>query len=143
MTDTLIEDHALLSDQRTSALVAREGDIDWVCMPRFDSPAVFCSLLGEDDHGHWSLRIADGEVVQRRYVPSTMVLETIWRSPTGTATITEFMPIDDDTSGQSLRGDGPDQADLVRLVVHRRTRGGRTGAANPLRVRSARALGPP
>ena len=86
MASTLIEDHALLSDQRTSALVTREGTIDWLCMPRFDAPAVFCSLLGDESHGHWTLRIADGEVVERRYLPSTMVLETTWRSPTGTAT---------------------------------------------------------
>src|SRR5690625_4873397 len=93
MTSPLIEDHALLSDQRTTALVTREGDVDWLCLPRFDSDAVFCSLLGTEDHGHWSLRIADGEVVSRRYLPGTMVLETKWRSPTGTATVTEFMPI--------------------------------------------------
>src|SRR5699024_8857684 len=82
----------LLADQRTTALVTREGDVDWLCLPRFDSDAVFCSLLGTEDHGHWSLRIADGEVVSRRYLPGTMVLETQWRSPTGTATVTEFMP---------------------------------------------------
>ncbi|WP_299304184.1 glycoside hydrolase family 15 protein [uncultured Brachybacterium sp.] len=93
MAAPLIEDHALLSDQRTTALVTREGDIDWLCLPRFDSDAVFCSLLGTEEHGHWSLQIADGEVLSRRYLPGTMVLETQWRSPTGTATITEFMPI--------------------------------------------------
>src|SRR5699024_4720020 len=93
MTSPLIEDHALLSDQRTTALVTREGDVDWLCLPRFDSDAVFCWLLGTEDHGHWSLRIADGGVVSRRYLPGTMVLETQWRSPTGTATVNEFMPI--------------------------------------------------
>ncbi|GAA4529452.1 glycoside hydrolase family 15 protein [Brachybacterium paraconglomeratum] len=93
MAAPLIEDHALLSDQRATALVTREGDIDWLCLPRFDSDAVFCSLLGTEEHGHWSLRIADGEVLSRRYLPGTMVLETQWRSPTGTATVTEFMPI--------------------------------------------------
>src|SRR5699024_52345 len=81
MTSPRIEDHALLSDQRTTALVTREGDVDWLCLPRFASDAVFCSLLGTEDHGHWSLRIADGEVVSRRYLPGTMVLETQWRSP--------------------------------------------------------------
>src|SRR5699024_5546181 len=94
MRSPLIEDHALLSDQRTTALVTRDGDIDWLCMPRFDSDALFCSLLGDDSHGHWSLRIADGEVLSRRYLPGTMVLETVWRSPTGTAIVTEFLPID-------------------------------------------------
>ena len=114
MTSPLIEDHALLSDQRTTALVTREGDVDWLCLPRFDSDAVFCSLLGTEDHGHWSLRIADGEVVSRRYLPGTMVLETQWRSPTGTATVTEFMPIaggdvstpEADSSASTMPGSG-------------------------------------
>src|SRR5699024_6433472 len=130
MTSPLIEDHALLSDQRTTALVTREGDVDWLCLPRFDSDALFCSLLGTEEHGHWSLRIADGEVLSRRYLPGTMVLETQWRSPTGAATVTEFMPIseDDDRSASggssgapgataSLRGAVEDHADLTRMVT--------------------------
>ncbi|WP_193106621.1 glycoside hydrolase family 15 protein [Brachybacterium sp. FME24] len=145
MTSPLIEDHALLSDQRTTALVTREGDIDWLCLPRFDSDALFCSLLGDAENGHWSLRIAEGEVLSRRYLPATMVLETVWRSPTGTATVTEFMPITgseggadaggvgayDSTGGEptgstagslpgsasSLAGDVDDHADLVRSVT--------------------------
>ena len=147
MRSPLIEDHALLSDQRTTALVTRDGDIDWLCMPRFDSDALFCSLLGDDSHGHWSLRIADGEVLSRRYLPGTMVLETVWRSPTGTAIVTEFLPIDgggrDDRSATtstegagsaageptgstpgsspgsatSLAGDVDDRSDLVRTVT--------------------------
>ncbi|MDN5899471.1 MAG: glycoside hydrolase family 15 protein [Brachybacterium sp.] len=136
MSSPLIEDHALLSDQRASALVTREGDVDWLCLPRFDSDALFCALLGTEENGHWSLRITDGEVLSRRYLPGTMVLETVWRSPTGTATITEFMPIsgDDGDSGTtggaisstaggsrsrsatSLAGDVDDFAELVRSV---------------------------
>jgi len=103
MTSPLIEDHALLSDQRATALVTREGDINWLCLPRFDSDALFCALLGDEENGHWSLRIADGEVLSRRYLPGTMVLETVWRSPTGTATVTEFMPITG--GGESGTGD--------------------------------------
>ena len=60
MAAPFIEDHALLSDQRGTALVTRDGDVNWLCLPRFDSDAMFCSLLGEDSHGHWSLRIAGG-----------------------------------------------------------------------------------
>ena len=116
MASTLIEDHALLSDQRTTALVTREGTIDWLCMPRFDAAAVFCSLLGDESHGHWTLRIADGEVVGRRYLPSTMVLETRWRCPTGTATVTEFMPIEPDDPS-SMRGDVGAHNNLVRTVA--------------------------
>ena len=147
MRSPLIEDHALLSDQRTTALVTRDGDIDWLCMPRFDSDALFCSLLGDDSHGHWSLRIADGEVLSRRYLPGTMVLETVWRSPTGAAIVTEFLPIDgggradgsattssegagsaageptgstpgsSPGSATSLAGDVDDHSDLVRTVT--------------------------
>ncbi|MGO1286000.1 MAG: glycoside hydrolase family 15 protein [Brachybacterium sp.] len=137
MAAPLIEDHALLSDQRSTALVTRDGDVNWLCLPRFDSDAVFCSLLGDDEHGHWSLRIADGEVISRRYLPGTMVLETQWRSPTGAATVTEFMPIAEDDSpvvgppggeatggagstpgsATSLRGDVEDHADLFRMVA--------------------------
>ena len=138
MTSPLIEDHALLSDQRAAALVTRQGDIDWLCLPRFDSDALFCSLLGDDENGHWSLRIADGKVVSRRYLPTTMVLETEWRSPTGTAVVTELMPIADGDaaaatgsgdaatgaapgtlvgSASSLAGDVEDHSDLMRSVT--------------------------
>lgn len=117
MPAPLIEDHALLSDQRATALVTREGDIDWLCLPRFDSDALFCSLLGTQEHGHWSLRIAEGEVLSRRYLPSTMVLETVWRSPTGTAVVTDFMPIADGGSGGTSPPTGDeDPSDLVRTV---------------------------
>lgn len=120
MGSPLIEDHALLSDQRTTALVTRDGVIDWLCMPRFDSAAVLCSLLGDESHGHWTLRIAGGKVLSRRYLPGTMVLETVWRSATGTATVTEFLPIapadEDPTCLGSLARDVRDHSDLIRTV---------------------------
>ena len=59
-----------------SALVAKDGSIDWMCAPRFDSDAVFAKLLGEDEHGFWSIRPAGPFSVQRRYIPDTMVVET-------------------------------------------------------------------
>ncbi len=89
---THLEDYAFLSDLRTGPLVSRGGSIDWLCLPRFDSPALFSALLGDADDGRWLLQVADGEVTERRYVPDTFVLETTWRGPTGVARITDFLP---------------------------------------------------
>ncbi|MGO2023661.1 MAG: trehalase-like domain-containing protein, partial [Brachybacterium tyrofermentans] len=129
MTSPLIEDHALLSDQRATALVTREGVINWLCLPRFDSDALFCSLLGDDENGHWSLRIADGEVLSRRYLPGTMVLETVWRSPTGTATVTEYMPITG--GGESGTGAGTDTGDSDSAVADSDSAGGEATGSSP------------
>ncbi|MBO0901146.1 glycoside hydrolase family 15 protein [Cellulomonas sp. zg-ZUI222] len=90
---TPLEDYALLSDLRTGPLVSRDGSIDWLCLPRFDSPAVFSAVLGGPDDGRWKMSVVDGEVVGRRYLPQTFVLETTWRSPTGTARVTDFLPV--------------------------------------------------
>ena len=129
MTSPLIEDHALLSDQRATALVTREGDINWLCLPRFDSDALFCALLGDEENGHWSLRIADGEVLSRRYLPGTMVLETVWRSPTGTATVTEFMPITG--GGESGTGAGASTGDSDSAVSDADSTGGEAAGSTP------------
>ncbi len=101
---THLEDYALLSDLSTGPLVSRDGSVDWLCLPRFDSPAVFSALLGGPDDGRWQLSLVDGEVVERRYLPRTFVLETTWRTPTGTATVTDFLP------------PSTERADLVRRV---------------------------
>lgn len=101
---TPLEHYALLSDLRTGPLVSRDGSIDWLCLPRFDSPAVFCALLGDEDDGRWLLRAVDGEVVERRYLPQTFVLETTWRTPTGRVRVTDFLP------------PSTSQGDLVRRV---------------------------
>ena len=91
MTRTPIADYALLSDRRTSALVSRDGSVDWLCLPRFDSPAVLGRLL-DPDAGHWSVRAADPAAeAARRYVDETMVLETTWITATGTATVTDAL----------------------------------------------------
>ncbi|MFC8269531.1 glycoside hydrolase family 15 protein [Streptomyces cinereoruber] len=92
-----IEDHGLLGDQKGSALVRRDGTVVWLCMPRFNSPAVFTSLLGTEEHGFWQVAPAslmDGTAVpasSRRYVGNTLVLETTWVCDTGTATVRDFM----------------------------------------------------
>ena len=80
-----IGDYALLSDMRTAVLVSRSGGLDWLCLPRIDSPAVFAALLGDEDNGRWSMALVDGEVTGRSYEPGTFILRTHWRSPTGEA----------------------------------------------------------
>ena len=89
-----IEDYALIGDGQTAALVHRNGSIDWLCWPRFDSDACFCALLGVDDNGRWSIA-PSGPVVStsRRYEEDTLVLETDVQTPDGTVRLTDFMPI--------------------------------------------------
>ena len=82
MSTTPIADYALLSDRHSAALVSRDGSIDWLCFPRFDSPSIFGRLLG-DEAGHWSIRATGATQVTRRYLDRTMVLETTFRTPTG------------------------------------------------------------
>ncbi|HET6550353.1 MAG TPA: glycoside hydrolase family 15 protein [Solirubrobacter sp.] len=89
-----IEDYALIGDTRTAALVGRDGSIDWMCVPRFDSEACFAALLGTPEHGRWKLAPA-GEVrrVERRYRDGTLVLETDFETPTGAVRLTDCMPL--------------------------------------------------
>ena len=91
-----IEDYALIGDCHTAALVGRDGSIDWLCLPRFDSEACFAALLGEHSHGHWQIAPA-GEVraVRRRYRADTLVLETDVETATGTVRLIDFMPMAD------------------------------------------------
>jgi GH15 family glucan-1,4-alpha-glucosidase len=88
-----IEDYALLGDLHTGALVATNGSIDWMCLPRFDSPACFAALLDTPDAGHWQIAPeSGGTCTSRRYVEDTLVLETEWVTPDGTVRVTDFMP---------------------------------------------------
>ena len=103
-----IEDYALIGDCQTSALVARNGSIDWFCVPRFDSAACFAALLGDDGNGRW--RIApqriDGEaevVATRSYFDHTLILETTFETPTGSAKVIDFMPPRDDGVSMIVR----------------------------------------
>jgi GH15 family glucan-1,4-alpha-glucosidase len=100
-----IEDYALLGDLQTAALVGRDGSIDWLCFPHFDSPACFAALLGDESNGHWKLApAAGGECTRRTYRGDTMVLETTWETPEGTVRVVDCMP---------PRGEAPD---VVRVV---------------------------
>jgi GH15 family glucan-1,4-alpha-glucosidase len=102
-----IEDYALIGDCKTAALVGRDGSIDWLCWPRFDSLACFAALLGTADHGRWLIAPAQSPVaVSRLYRPGTLILETEFQTETGNAAIIDFMPL----------GDG---AEVVRMVVGR------------------------
>jgi GH15 family glucan-1,4-alpha-glucosidase len=104
-----LESYALIGDCETAALVGRDGSIDWLCWPRFDSDACFAALLGTPEHGRWQITARDPRAcVTRRYRPGTLILETRFETDEGAATIVDFMP----------KRDG--RADLVRLVVGER-----------------------
>ncbi|WP_308036304.1 glycoside hydrolase family 15 protein [Arthrobacter sp. zg-Y1110] len=92
-----IEDYALVSDLHTGALISRAGSMDWLCLPRFDSPSVFGALLGSSDHGRWLLAPEHpaATVTHRGYVESTFVLRTHWQTPSGAVRVTDFMPVKD------------------------------------------------
>jgi len=93
-----IEDYALLSDLHTAALVSTSGSIDWLCLPRFDSPAAFAALLGDDQAGHWTLSPTDASArATRRYAGNTVVLETDWVTASGAVRVIDFMPPRADT----------------------------------------------
>ncbi len=89
-----IEDYALIGDCETAALVGKDGSIDWLCLPRFDSPACFAALLGRPEHGRWRIApVGDIRHTKRQYRNDTLVLETTFETDTGTATLIDFMPI--------------------------------------------------
>ncbi len=96
-----IEDYALIGDCQTAALVSRDGSIDWLCLPRFDSSACFAALLGTPDHGRWRIapgRLPDAEpvTVTRCYRDDTLILETLFETSSGSVALIDFMPPRDD-----------------------------------------------
>ncbi|WP_329424025.1 glycoside hydrolase family 15 protein [Streptosporangium sp. NBC_01495] len=102
-----IEDYALIGDMQSAALIGRNGSIDWLCLPRFDSPSCFGALLGDKKNGQWWIGPAHAErphATRRRYRGETLILESEWDTPTGTVRVTDFMP---------TRHTNPD---LVRIV---------------------------
>src|SRR5690349_1807582 len=87
-----IEDYAIIGDTRTAALVGRNGSIDWLPLPRFDSGACFAALVGTEENGRWLIAPADEiRSVERRYRGDTLILETRFTTPTGVAVVTDFM----------------------------------------------------
>ncbi len=101
-----LEDYALIGNMVSAALVARDGSIDWLCLPRFDSPACFAALLGGSENGRWIIAPTNAHETQRSYYSRTAVLETRFTTPSGEAALIDFMPLTDDES----------KVDLVRIV---------------------------
>ncbi|WP_437066793.1 glycoside hydrolase family 15 protein [Streptomyces sp. enrichment culture] len=91
---SLIEDYALLSDLETAAMLGRDGSVDWLCLPRFDSPACLAALLGTADNGYWRIapRGATGPCARRGYRRDTLVMDTEWETGSGRVRVTDFMP---------------------------------------------------
>jgi GH15 family glucan-1,4-alpha-glucosidase len=101
-----IEDYGLIGDCHTGALVGNDGSMDWLCMPRFDSPSMFGALLGDEDNGRWLLAPTGAiESTSRSYLEDTFILVTTWRTTSGVVEVTDFMPTDNR------------RADIVRRVT--------------------------
>jgi len=109
VVSTPIEDYAVIGDTETAALVASDGSIDWLCLPRFDSGACLSALLGNEGNGRWRIGPVGGpRRVQRQYRPGTLVLETEMEAEGGRVRLIDLMPV---------RGrDGGNNADVVRIV---------------------------
>ncbi|MFD7963155.1 glycoside hydrolase family 15 protein [Streptomyces zaomyceticus] len=88
-----IDDYALIGDLQTAALVGRDGSVDWLCLPRFDSAACFAAILGDENNGHWRIAPKGATTcATRRYAEDSLVLETYWETRTGTVKVVDFMP---------------------------------------------------
>ena len=115
-----IEDYAIVGDLQTAALVGSDGSVDWLCFPRFDSPACFAALLGEDTNGRWRIApTSGGRCTRRGYRRHTLVLETEWETSGGAVRVVDCMP---------PRGVAPD---LVRVVEGIR---GKVAVTSKLRI---------
>lgn len=114
-----IEDYALIGDLQTSALVGRDGSLDWLCVPRFDSPACFAALLGDPSHGRWLVAPSGPiESVSRHYRGTTLILETEFTTTAGRARVIDFMPPRNDLADvvrivEGIEGRVPFQMDLT------------------------------
>ncbi|RBM18413.1 glycoside hydrolase family 15 [Streptomyces sp. PT12] len=137
MADTPIEDYGLLSDRHSAALVDRDGSVDWLCFPRFDSDAVFGALL--DAHaGNWAIRPTAPARTERRYVPGTMALCTEFTTPTGIVALTDALATGSADDPHALGAHAPHV-----LVRHVRCDAGESEVTVDFRPRPGYGLGPP
>ena len=129
MSTTAIGEYALLSDRHSAALVSRDGSIDWLCFPRFDSPSIFARLLGEQA-GHWSMRVRDA---QRGHPSLPRIARWCWRrryrTPTGTAVVVDALAMGEGNRGHELGRDAPHL--LLRQVDVHAGRGRDRGRVRP------------
>jgi alpha,alpha-trehalase len=154
-----VANYGLLADCNSAALVDRDGSIDWLCLPRYDSDAVFVRLL-DPDAGHWSIRPAQSYTATRRYLPGTLVIETVFTTETGEVRLTDAMAFAEGQRGHDLGYDAPHellrsvegisggvelelelaprpQYGLIRPLVRLEDGGARTFGAGRLSIRSA------
>src|SRR3954468_11928910 len=158
-----IADYGLLSDCSSAALVSRAGSIDWLCLPRFDSPSIFARLL-DPDAGHWSIAPEGEHRSERRYLDGTLVVETTFTTDTGSVRLTDALAVPEGQRGHDLGKDSPHEVlrsvegvsgevelvlelapraeyGLVRPLIRVTEGGARTfGGPNRMAVRSAVAL---
>src|SRR3954462_805146 len=157
---TPIAEHSLLADCNSAALVTRDGSIDWLCLPRYDSESVFARIL-DPDAGHWSIQPAGAFTSERRYLPGTLVAETTFTTDTGSVRLTDALVFVEGQRGHDLGFDSPHELlrsvegvsgevelvfelaprseyGLVRPLFRKEGDGGRTfGGPNRITVRSA------
>jgi len=88
-----IGDYALIGDYRGAGLVSRDGSLDWLCLPRFDSPSIFAALLAVDDGGRFRIRPTGEYRTDRRYVPDTNIVETTFQAPGGASILRDLMAV--------------------------------------------------
>lgn len=141
-----IQDYAIIGDCRGAALIRRDGSLDWLCWPRFDSPAIFAGLLDRDRGGHWQIAPCPSGRIERRYVGNSNVLETLFETPSGTAVLIDLMPVASEE--YKRRTTLPDQEILrqiecargeVQIAVDFQPRSGY--GSSPVKIRSAGKLG--
>ncbi len=123
-----IEDYALIGDLHTVALISKQGSIDWMCLPHFDSGAAFASLLGDESNGHWTIAPNEHlDAVSRSYRPDTLVLETEMATTSGIVRIIDFMPTRDENPVlvrivEGLEGDVPVRSELALRLDYGRSK---------------------